>query len=42
MPRLVTATTARGAVVATDSAFLSVGFSMEDEPAVNQWQIDRG
>ena len=26
---------------ATDSAFLSVGFSVQDEPTVNQRQIDR-
>jgi phosphotransferase system IIB component len=29
-------------VVATDSAFLSVGFSVQDELTVNQRQIDRG
>jgi hypothetical protein len=28
--------------VATDSAVLSVGFSVHDEPMVNQRQIDRG
>ncbi len=28
--------------VARDSAFLSVGFSAQDEPMVNQRQIDRG
>ncbi len=28
--------------VATDSAFLYVGFSVQDEPTVNPRQIDRG
>jgi hypothetical protein len=31
-----------GKIQATDSAFLSVGFSTKDNPTVNQKQIDRG